>query len=201
MKHSGARLESCTSDVFARRAAPCLPDELRPALNALLETVAELTRKIREYDRRVEELASEKYPETQLLRQISGVGSLTSLAFVLTLEEAHRFAKSRTVGAYLGLTPRRSQSGSHAPELRITKAGNGYLRKLLVSSAHYILGFRGPDCDLRRFGERIDERGGKRAKKRAVVAVARKLAVRLHYLWKTGEVYEPLHGTNLKKAS
>jgi hypothetical protein len=65
-------------------------------------------------------------------------------------------------------------------------------RRLLIAAAHYILGPFGPDTDLRRFGERLAARGGKAAKKRAVVAVARKLAVLLHRLWVTGDVYKPL---------
>jgi hypothetical protein len=68
------------------------------------------------------------------------------------------------------------------------------LRSLLVRCAHYILGPFGPDTDLRRAGLRMAERGGQAAKKRAIVAVARRLAVLLHRLWLTGEVYEPLRG-------
>ncbi len=141
-------------------------------------------------DREVERLCQERYQETGGLRQISGVGPLTALAFVLTLEDPHRFAKSRDVGAYLGLRPRQRDSGGHRPQLRITKAGDALVRRLLVMAAHYILGPFGPDTDLRRFGLRLAERGGKAAKKRAAVAVARKLAVLLHRLWITGEVYQ-----------
>ena len=117
---------------------------------------------------------------------------MTALAYLLTLEEPGRFEQSRSVGAYVGLTPRRDQSGQTDKQLRITQCGDGYLRQLLVTSSHYILGPFGPDSDLRRYGLRIAERGGKNAKKRAVVAVARKLAVLLHHLWKTGVDYEPL---------
>src|SRR5438445_4212 len=136
------------------------------------------------------------------LRQVSGVGPVTALAYVLVLEDPRRFARSRAVGAYLGLRPRRSQSGERDPQLGITKGGNPFLRRLLVQGAQYILGPRGPDCDLRRHGERIAARGGKNAKKRAVIAVARKLAVLLHHLWISGEVYEPLrHRPALAQAS
>jgi len=143
-------------------------------------------------DREVERLCKERYEETGVLRQISGVGALTALAFVLTLEDPHRFAKSRDVGAYLGLRPRQRDSGGQRPQLRITKAGDTLLRRLLVTSAHYILGPFGPDTDLRRFGLRLAERGGKAAKKRAAVAVARKLSVVLHRLWVTGEAYQAI---------
>ena len=124
---------------------------------------------------------------------ITGVGALTAVAFALTLGDPSRFGISRDVGAYLGLVPRQHDSGNHVSQLSITKAGNTLLRRLLVSSAHYILGVHGPDCDLRRYGERLMTRGGKNAKKRALVAVARKLAVLLHRLWVNGELYDPLH--------
>ncbi len=122
-------------------------------------------------------LCQERYAETRLLTQISGVGPLTALAFVLTLEDPRRFRKSREVGPALGLVPKRNQSGDQNPQLRITKTGNAYLRQLLVNAAHYVLGPFGPDCDLRRWGLKLIQRGGKYPKKRAVVALARKLAI------------------------
>ncbi|MCK5318307.1 MAG: IS110 family transposase, partial [Anaerolineales bacterium] len=196
VKSSGARLPSCTANCFASKAAPAVPAALRPALSPILETVASLTQQIREYDRHIEQLCQDQYPETKLLRKVSGVGPITALAYVLTLEDPKRFIKSRDVGPAIGLVPRRDQSGDHDPQLRITKTGNAFLRRLLVSSAQYILGPFGPECDLRRWGLKLAERGGKNAKKRAVVAVARKLAVLLHHLWKTGEVYDPFYIAN-----
>ena len=155
----------------------------------------ELSDRIKVYDERIEKLGREKYEHTELLRQVKGVGPLTSLAYVLTLENPDRFRKSRDVGAYLGLAPQQEDSGDSQPQLGISKAGDMMLRRLLVGSAQYILGPFGPDTDLRRQGLRLCERGGKNAKKRAAVAVARKLAVLLHRLWLSGEVYEPLrHG-------
>jgi transposase len=166
----------------------------------LLTTIESLTQTIREMDREVERVCRERYPETALLRQISGVGPITALCFVLTIEDPSRFAKSRSVGAYLGLRPKQRDSGEQQPQLRITKAGDRLLRRLLVSAAHYILGPFGPDTDLRRAGLRMAERGGKAAKKRAVVAVARRLAVLLHRLWVTGEEYEPLRDRSAQAA-
>ena len=125
-----------------------------------------------------------------------GVGLLTALTFVLTLEDPERFEDSRAVGAYLGLVPSKDQSGESDPQRRISKRGDGLLRRLLVGCAQYTLGPFGADSDLRRHGEKIAERGGKSAKKRAVVAVARKLSVLLHRLWSTGQVYEPLYNAN-----
>jgi transposase len=171
-------------------------DDLFPGLATLLNTIAQHTADIDDLDQEVNRLCRERYPEVVLLQGVGGVGPITALSFVLTLEEPRRFATSRKVGAYLGLCPRLHSSGDQQPQLRITKCGDETLRRYLVQAAHYILGPFGPDCDLRRFGLRLCERGGKNAKKRAVVAVARKLAILLHHLWSTGEVYEPLIAAN-----
>jgi transposase len=192
VKSIGGRLPSCSTSYFHKRVREDVPDELKPALTPVLDTIAALTLKIQRLETRIERVASKRYPETVLLRQVSGVGSLTALSFVLTVEDPNRFKSSRAIGPYLGLRPRQSQSGEQDPELRITKAGDTDLRRLLVGSAHYILGPFGPDTDLRRWGLALAARGKKNAKKRAVVAVARKLAVLLHRLWVTAEVYEPL---------
>jgi transposase len=159
----------------------------------LVRFAEELSDCIKAYDDRIEKLGREKYGHTELLRQVKGVGPLTSLAYVLTLENPDRFRKSWDVGPYLGLVPKQENSGDSQPQLGISKAGDMMLRRLLVGSAHYILRPFGPDTDLRRYGLRLCERGGKNAKKRAAVAVARKLPVLLHRLWISGEVYEPLH--------
>jgi transposase len=194
VKSFGGRLPKCTAENFHNKVAEHLPRELASALEPIVVTIVSLTERIRDYDRKLEDVAEELYPETGLLRQVHGVGVLTALAFVLTLEDPSRFAKSREVGAYLGLVvPATDQSGGSDPEKHISKHGDKMMRRLLVSSAHYILGPFGEDSDLRRHGEKIAGRGGKNAKKRAVVAVARKLSVLLHRLGVTAEVYEPLY--------
>jgi transposase len=198
VKSMGERLPSCSAESFHKRAGEAIPEELKPALLPVLETIASLTQEVRRYDQRIEALASKRYPETELLRQVSGVGPVTALSYVLTLEEPGRFGSSRSVGAYVGLQPRRSQSGDNDPELKITKAGDDDLRRLLIGSAHYILGPFGPDTDLRRWGLALAARGRKNAKKRALVAVGRKLAVLLHRLWVTAQVYEPLRNQRRK---
>jgi transposase len=158
----------------------------------LLQQIDEANARIKHLDLELESLAEERYPTTQRLRQIAGVGPLTALCFVLTIESHERFAHARDVGAYLGLVPRRDQSGNTDKQLGITKAGHVQLRCLLVNCAHYIMGPFGPPSHLRAAGERIAARGGKSAKKRAVIAVARKLAVTLLALWKTNTDYRPL---------
>ena len=196
VKSFGARLPKCPARSFHKRAPEHIPEALRPALGPILETIGSLTERIRDYNRKLETVSEEHYPETELLRQVEGVGTLTALTFVLTLEDPHRFERSRSVGAYLGLVPASDRSGDRDPQKRISKEGDEMLRKLLVSGAHYVLGPFGSDSDLRRHGEKIAARGGKNSKKRAVVAVARKLAVLLHSLWISGEVYEPLRNAH-----
>jgi transposase len=197
VKSFGARLPKCPARSFHKRAAEHIPEALLPALEPVLEQIGSLTERIRDYERHLKTISEEHYPqETELLRQVEGVGTLTALSFVLTLEDPHRFEKSRSVGAYLGLVPATNRSGDRDPQKHISKEGDEMLRKLLVGSAHYILGPFGQDSDLRRHGQKIASRGGKNSKKRAVVAVARKLSVLLHSLWVSGEIYEPLRNTH-----
>ena len=194
-KSLGKRLPRCDAQYFAKRIDREDLRELFPGLETLREVVGTLSEKIRRLDATIEEVSARKYPVTARLRQITGVGPVTALAYVVTIEDPKRFRSSRSVGAYLGLKPKKYQSGEQDPELRITKAGDAYLRRTLVQAAQYILGRRGPDTALRRFGERVKSRGAKKtATKRAAVAVARKLAVLLHRLWVSGANYEPLRG-------
>ena len=191
-KALGHRLPACAAEAFPARVRAQAVGATLPGITELLAVLEQLTASIRALDRQLATLATTRYPVTELLRQVPGVGPLTALTYVLTLEDPTRFPRSRTVGAYLGLRPKRRDSGAQQPELSITKAGDVLLRRHLVTAAQYILGPFGPDTDLRRWGLALAGRGGKAAKKRAVVAVARKLAVLLHRLWLTGEVYEPV---------
>jgi len=194
-KSYGQRLRKCGTQQVSREMAAGLSAELREALEPLLTEVESLNERIKEYDRRMEQMAKKDYPEVQLLQQVKGVGELIALTYVLTIEDPHRFRKSRDVGCFLGLRPGRRNSGQSEPQMHISKEGDRYLRTLLVQGAHYILGPFGEDSDLRRWGLKLAERGGKNAKKRAIIAVARKLAVLLHRLWVSGEVYEPLRNS------
>ncbi len=191
VKSTGARLGRCSAEAFAKRAAGELPPALAPALTPLLEVIADLTRRIARADTQLAALAADRHPVTRRLQQPAGVGPLTALAFVLLVEDPRRFRTSRDVGAYFGLVPGLDESGDAAPQLRITKAGDALGRRLLVGAAQYVLGPFGPACDLRRFGLALAGRGGRYAKKRAVIAVARKLAVLLHRLWVSGAAYDP----------
>jgi transposase len=191
VKSFGDRLPRCTAESFHRRTRAAVPSELQPALEPIYEALTRLNEQIRALDRTIAQLVK-AHPDVVLLSQPHGVGDLTALAFALTIGEKERFVKSRTAGAFLGLRPRKDQSGGGDPQLRITKAGDPLVRRLLVNSANHILGPFGADSDLRRWGLKLAERGGKNVRKRAKVAVARKLAVLMHRLWVTGEVYQAL---------
>jgi transposase len=195
-KSYGERLRGCNVRNMNPEKAQALSPELQAALGPLLAGIESLSERIQEYNQRIEQLAKESYPQTALLKQVQGVGTLIGLTFLLTLEDPRRFRKSRDVGCYLGLQPARRNSGQSEPQLHISKEGDPYLRTLLVQGAHHILGPFGVDSDLRRWGLKLAERGGKSGKKRAIVATARKLAVLLHHLWISGEAYEPLHNSS-----
>ena len=195
-KSYGERLRGCNVRNMNPEKAEGLSPELQTALEPLLAGIESLSDRIRECNERIEKLAQASYPQVALLKQIKGVGTLIALTFLLTLEDPHRFRKSRDVGCYLGLQPARRNSGTSELQMHISKEGDPYLRTLLVQGAHHILGPFGADCDLRRWGLKLAERGGKNGKKRAVIATARKLAVLLHRLWVSGEVYEPLRNSH-----
>ena len=200
VKPTGHRLPKCGARYFGKLQDE-IPESLRLVLGPILQTVDHLTIQIQAYSQQIESIGQDQYPQAAFLQQVPGVGPITALTFVLTIGDPWRFTHNRNVGAYLGLVPRRSQSGQCDPQLRITKAGNRYLRTLLVQCSHYILGPFGPDSDLRRSGERIASHGGKNARKRARVAVARKLAVMMLSMWKTREQYDPLHGSRDDESS
>ena len=191
VKSFGERLPSCTAEGFVRRTRELIPSVLKPALEPIYAALEAVDAQIREQEQLIERVAK-RYADVEVVSQVHGVGVLTALVYVLTIEDKSRFNKSRMAGAFLGLRPRKRKSGDEDPQLRITKAGDPFLRRLLVNSANHILGPFGKDSDLRRWGLELAKRGGTNARKRAKVAVARKLAVLMHRLWVTGEVYEPV---------
>lgn len=198
VKPFGARLPRCSTDAFATKVRGYVPEILQPALEPVISIISALSLQIRELDQRIEALTRDTYPETALLSQVPGVGHLTALAYVLTVEDPTRFRHARSMGSYLGLRPRQDESGTMKPQLPITKAGDRMLRHLLVECAQRMLTTPAADTDLKRWGLKLAERGGKAARKRAAVAVARKLSVLLLRLWVTGEVYEPLRNARTR---
>ncbi len=198
VKSYGARLPRCSAPAFHNKVPEFIPEDLAGFLTPVLKLIGNLTQTIKQFDKSISDACEKLYKETDRLRQLKGVGPITALAYILILEDPRRFKRARQVGAYVGLTPRQDDSGNSKPQLRITKSGDKFLRRLLVNCAQYILGPFGEDSDLRQHGLAIAKRGGKNAKKRAVVAVARKLSVLLYRLWVTGEEYEPLRNTKRK---
>jgi transposase len=199
-KAFGMPLPSCSAESFALRYRSARPELLAEVIDAVVEQIQRLTDQIRTYDRQVEKMVT-RYGAAQRLRQITGVGPLTALAYVLTVEDPRRITRSRSAGAFFGLVPGSDDSGEDHEQQRITKEGDRFCRRLLVSAGQYILGPFGPDCDLRRHGLAISARGGKNAKKRAVVAVARKLAVLMHRLWISQADYVPLFNAALRSTA
>jgi transposase len=195
-KSYGQRLRGCNPRNLDTEKAQALSPELQAALGPLLHALESLSERITEYNQHIESIAQQSYPQTALLKQVKGVGTLIALTYMLTLEDPHRFRKSRDAGCYAGLQPGRRNSGQSEPQMHISKEGDPYLRTLLVQGAHHILGPFGVDSDLRRWGLKLAERGGKSGKKRAIIATARKLAVLLHRLWVSGEVYEPFRNSS-----
>ena len=190
LKSVGVKVPRMSTKVFHARVGELVPAPLQRGIVPMLDELKSLQLRIRSMDREIDAIAA-RYPALAKLIAVQGVGNLTALAFVLSLDDPSRFKKSRDVGPFIGLTPRKHASGASDPQLSITRSGNPFLRRILVQAAHYILGPFGPDCLLRRHGLRIVERGGKHAKKRAAVAVARKLAVLLHRLWVSETPYDP----------
>jgi transposase len=197
-KSYGERLRGCNPRNVNPGKSQGLSPELQSALEPLLAAIESVSERIYEYNQQIAKIAKESYPQAARLEQVKGVGTLIALTYLLTLEDPHRFRKSRDVGCYVGLQPGRRNSGQSEPQMHISKEGDPYLRTLLVQGAHHILGPFGADSDLRRWGLKLAERGGKNGKKRAVIATARKLAVLLHRLWMSGEAYEPLRNSQQK---
>jgi len=202
-KPMGERMKKCDPDYVKEALADELSETTQNAIRPLLKSVEAINEQIEVYDRKIQEM-EKRYPEVELLKQVYGVGSLIAVAFILVIEDKERFAQSRDVGPYLGLTPKQRDSGESSPELRISKAGDPLLRRLLVQGAHCMLRKGAPDSDLKAWGMTKLEgskKGGKKRKKKAVVAVARKLAVLLLRLWATGEVYDPLYNRKAAAAA
>jgi len=204
-KPMGERLKSCDADSVKESLAEGLSEATQNAIRPLLKSVEEITKQIGAYDKKIQEIGK-RYPETKVLKQVHGVGTLIALTFILTLEDAERFARSREVGPYLGLTRKLRDSGESQPELGISKAGDMLMRRLLVQAAHCILRDGAPESDLKQWGMTkvqagSGKKGSKRRKKKAAVAVARKLAVLLHKLWVTGEVYDPQYNRKAVEAA
>lgn len=203
LKSLGIRLKSVSTEAFANNARRQLQEqpEILTLISAPLIILDTLNEQIKSLDKQIEQLIALKYPAAQHLQKIPGIGPITSLAFVLHVSDPDRFENLRDVGAYLGLVPRRDQSGKMDKQLSISKTGNTYLRCLLVQAAQYILGHFGPECDLKTHGLKLAAKGGKAAKRKAVIATARKLSVIMLAMWKNKSEYNPEMQKSRSKAA
>lgn len=197
VRNLGQPLPTGSAACFHRKAKELIPTELQPSLSPLMEILESLGKAIATYDKEIERTCKEDFPETSILLQVPSVGPNTALCFIATIEDPHRFRSSRDVGAYVGLVAMQRSSGSKNPQLRISKRGDKLLRRLLVNSASHVMGGKAIDSDLKRYGERMKGRGGQAAAGKARIAVARKIAILLHRLLITGEVYEPLRNSQV----
>lgn len=190
VKITGRRIRSCRTDVFHRRAPADIPEELQETLLPLVLEVANLSHQIAAYNTRIEALIAQRYPDALRLLKVPGIGPVTALTFILTLEHPGRFRRNRQVGKYVGLAPGVRQSGRRRKELGITKEGDKELRRLLLQASHSIRTHASADGDLRRWAL---AKGGtnKIARKKAAVGLARKLAVLLLAIWRSGQDYRP----------
>lgn len=200
IKSMGFRVSKCSTASFVAHVRQEISEAIVKTFDPVLEVIGVLNEKIKGYDKKIEIVSKERYPETAHLQQIKGVGPIVAFTYVLTIEDPSRFKTSRQVGAYLGLTARQDQSGEQDRRSRITKSGSVLMRRLLVQSAQHIMGPFGEDCDLRRWGMAYSTRGGPSARKRTKIAVARKLAVLMHAMWRNGQDYEP-HRQQVKQAA
>ena len=206
LKTFGVRIQPMDADCFGRRAAPHVPAELRRALKPMIDEIVGLTARIKSYEKNIKKAVATTYPQAKrFVDEVYGVSDVVALAFVLTIFNPERFRRARDVGPYLGLEPKERSSGTIKPQLGVSKAGNPFMRKLLVQSAHFLLGGFAVNeersGDLREWGMSLKRRGGKAAKKRAAVAVARKLAVAMLASWKSETPWDPRYASKRKKTA
>jgi len=193
MKGLGHRLPACSTASFHKKALHFLQQhpEHSASITPVLDTLEVITEQIAHYEQQIADEIEENHPQAVIFQEIPSIGPITALAFTTIIGSPDRFKSPRDVGAWLGLVPRRDQSGESDKQLPITKTGNGYLRTLLVQCAQYLLGHFGPECALREAGLKIANRGGRSAKKKAVIATARKLAVMMMAMWQKQTTYQP----------
>lgn len=181
MRSLGLDDSELTIKNMKKKALPGLPKEVQSLLAPLIQHLSYLNMGIEDFDRKIAQLCK-KYRTTELLRKVKGIGPEISLAFVLLVGDPRRFRNAASLASYFGLVPRQNQSGETDKPLGITKTGNTTMRALLIQGAQYILGPFGEDSELRDFGKRIESRGGKIAKRKARVAVARKIVTLFYAL-------------------
>jgi transposase len=192
LKSVGQEVPGADPATFAKKCRETLAGEPLHTVTPMLQVLDTMGQQIKALDKHVDTTIAEQYPDAARLMQINGVGPLTSLTFVLTVDDVGRFDRCRDIGAFLGLVPRRDQSGNTDRQLGITRQGNAFLRRLLVNCAQTILGPFGQDSDLRRQGLKKIEAFGEKQRNKAVLATARKLAVTMLSLLRSGKDWQAL---------
>jgi transposase len=189
LRQEGIKPERRSSSTFAKRVRELgdVPASLAAEIAPMLDAIDDLTQKIRQADRRVEQLAQAETP--QRLMSVPGVGVVTAVAFVSTLDEPKRFKSAKQVRAYVGLVPREHSSGEKRSRGQITKQGGTRMRRLLVQAAWAVLRSRPtPEAEpLRRWTANVASRRGKYV---AVVALARRLAGILFAIWRDRTTFQ-----------
>ena len=199
VKPYGERIPKCDADYLPKHARETLSAAVLTLVEPLLQGIEALTQQLQQYDRQLAAMLARRHEDARRVEQPRGVGLVATSTYLSVIGDPKRFARSRDVPAYVGCVTRQEQSGESDPQLGISKAGDPLLRRIMVQSAQYILGPFGEDSDLRRWGLKLAGDGKNKARKRkAVMAVARKLMVLLHRLWITGETYEPLRNARLR---
>jgi transposase len=185
LRSFGYRVPGQRPERLARALTPGkIPEAMCRLVAPLVATALELDEKVQALD--VEVVAvGQLFPVVERLQQVPGVGPLVALAYVLCIEDSARFSSSRDIASFLGLRPRMRESAERSRFGSITRHGDAEMRRLLIQAAHGCLRSR-QDSDLKRWAEQL---AGRIGKKKAIVALARKLAVVLHHLWVSGEDY------------
>lgn len=180
----GAMVRRRVREAAEGRVAP--DDPMAAILAAFLRLHEQLCEEQRAMDERIKAAAA-RDEATRRLMTVPGVGFVTATCFRHTIDEAGRFSSSSTVGAYLGLTPRRWQSGETDRTGRISKRGSSLMRALLFEAAAVLMHRVSRPCALKAWALALAKRIGAR---RAKVALARKLAVVLHAIWVDGTEFD-----------
>jgi transposase len=190
LKALGYTPPSACTETIANHCRAQLKGTALRLVSPLCKVLDTLNAQIKVLDKKINAMLTQ-YPEAGRLAEVYGIGPITAVSFVLTIDDPHRFGRNRDLGPFLGMVPKKDQSGAVDKKLGITKAGDKLLRRLLVGSAQCILKEGAPESDLKDLGQRMIANGRESKKKQAVIAVARRLGILLLSLWKSGQPYDP----------
>lgn len=195
-KSCGFRIPECAAEKFHETDKSLWPTEFEQMIWPTMDAIKTLNQKIAAFNVMIKELAEQPAFKKQVdrAREVHGVGLIGATVLIAAIGgDVDRFEHARDIGPYIGMVPKKSQSGDSDPQLGMTKAGNELVRKVLVECANVVMKSNARDTDLKLKGLRISSRGGKIARKKAKIAVARGIAVQIVALLKYPErPYIPL---------